>query len=56
MQYRPGRSPQATFAVPCDMMDGDDALMISEALQEAMDIFQQGDDEVEADARAAGDL
>ena len=37
------------------MMDGDDALMISEALQEAMDIFQQGDDEVDADARAAGD-
>ena len=35
------------------MMDGDDALMISEALQEAMDIFQQGDDEVEADRAAA---
>ena len=35
------------------MMDGDDALMISEALQEAMDIFQQGEDEVEADRLAA---
>lgn len=38
------------------MMDNDDALMISEALQEAMEIYQRGDDEVEADARAAGDL
>jgi len=37
------------------MMDGDDALMVSEALQEAMDIFERGDDEVDADARAAGD-
>ena len=35
------------------IMDGDDALMISEALQEAMDLFNRGDDEVEADRRAA---
>ena len=35
------------------MMDDDDALMISEALQEAMEIYQQGDAEVEADRRAA---
>lgn len=36
------------------MMEDDDAIGIQEALQAAMDIYQQGDDEVEADARAAG--
>ena len=37
-------------------MDGDDALGVAEALQGAMEIFEQGDAEVEADARAAGDI
>ena len=37
------------------MMEDDDAIGIQEALQAAMEIFEQGDAEVEADARAAGD-
>ena len=36
-----------------NMMEGEEAMVISEALEEAMDIFNRGDDEVEADARAA---
>lgn len=35
------------------MMDGDDALIISEALQEAMEIYQEGEAEVASDRRAA---
>ena len=37
------------------MMDDDDAVSIQEALYAAMEIFDEGDAEVEADARAAGD-
>ena len=37
------------------MMEDDDAIGIQEALQAAMEIYEQGDEEVEADARAAGD-
>ena len=39
-----------------NMMEGEEAMVISEALEEAMDIFNRGDDEIEADARAAGDF
>jgi hypothetical protein len=35
------------------MMEDDDAIGIQEALQAAMEIYEQGDDEVEADAAAA---
>ena len=38
------------------MMDNDDAVGIQEALYAAVEIFEQGDAELEADARAAGDL
>lgn len=39
-----------------NMMDSEDGETISDALREAMKIYQKGEDEVEADARAAGDL
>ena len=35
------------------MMEDDDAIGIQEALQAAMEIYEQGNDEVEADAAAA---
>ena len=37
------------------MMSDDDAVGIQEALYAAVDIFNRGDEEVEADASAAGD-
>ena len=38
------------------MMSDDDAQGIADAMEEAMTIYRKGDAEVEADARAAGDL
>ena len=35
---------------------GDDGGMILEALEHAQEIYRQGDDEVESDARSTGDL
>ena len=43
------------LASPLQMMGSDEAEEILDAIKDAQKIYMQGDEEVEADARAAGD-
>lgn len=45
-----------TLRQPLQALDGQDAESVLDALNEAMEIIRQGEEEVAADARAAGDL